>query len=177
MDQDQYLLKKLKHDDDYSAFETIFNKYYDPLKTWSLYVLGNNTLAEEAVMDVFMKLWNTRKKIHINISLRSYLFTAVKNQSIDYLRRDLKKSVPASSAEIKSDVLQPDEWMDLMELQNKIEEAIDDLPEQCRNIFRMSRDDGMKYKEIAKKLNISVKTVETQIGRALIKLKKTIYNQ
>lgn len=176
-DPDHFLLRQIKSENNYKAFETIFNKYYDVLRTWSIYILSDETLAEEAIMDVFMKLWSARKKINIKTSLKSYLFTAVKNQSIDYRRKSLHNYSSSSSPEIPSDVIQPDERMYLEELQNKIENAIDGLPEQCRNIFRMSRDEGMRYKEIAKKLNISVKTVETQIGRALIKLKKTIYNR
>lgn len=175
MDHDHFLIKQIKHKDNYSAFEEIFNKYYDPLKSWSNYILGSHQLAEEAVLDVFFKLWNNRKKVEINTSLKSYLFTSVKNQSVDYLRRDIQKQTTEQSVDIKGEFNQPDDIMELMELKTRIDNAVDELPDQCRKIFRMSRDEGMKYKEIAESLSISVKTVETQIGRALIKLKRIIY--
>ena len=175
MEKDQVLLKKIKHESDYKAFEKIFNRYYEQLKIWSVFIVKSDSIAEEAVLDVFFKLWDKRKRININTSLKSYLFAAVKNQSIDYLRKNQQENMGFVYPELRSESAQPDELMNAIELKERIEKSIDELPDQCRIIFRMSRDEGMKYKDIAEKLNISIKTVETQIGRALVKLKKVVY--
>ena len=175
MEKDQVLLKKIKHESDYKAFEKIFNRYYEQLKIWSVFIVKSDSIAEEAVLDVFFKLWDKRKRININTSLKSYLFAAVKNQSIDYLRKNQQENMGFVYPDLRSESAQPDELMNAIELKERIEKSIDELPDQCRIIFRMSRDEGMKYKDIAEKLNISIKTVETQIGRALVKLKKVVY--
>lgn len=175
MEKDQILLKKLKHESSYKAFEKIFNKYYEQLKIWSVFIVKSDSIAEEAVMDVFFKLWDKRKTINIKTSLKSYLFAAVKNQSIDYLRKNQQGNIGFVYPNLKSECAQPDELINATELQEQIEKSMNELPEQCRKIFRMSRDEGLKYKDIAEKLNISIKTVETQIGRALVKLKRVVY--
>jgi RNA polymerase sigma-70 factor (ECF subfamily) len=128
-------------------------------------ILGDEDDAREVVHQVFISIWEKRQEIDLSASMKSYLFTSVHNRSLNVIR-DRKKF---SSAEV------PDvagEWdvssvIESMELEEKILAVIRTLPEKCREVFEMSRFDGLKYSEIAKKLNISVKTVENQMSKAL----------
>ena len=118
-----------------------------------------------------------QKKINVKTSFRSYLFIAVRNQSFDYLRKTRKVNYIDDTEAIRSknvDHHSPLEETIFNEIYYNLEKAIENLPQQCRLIFRMSRDEGLRYKEIANQLNISIKTVETQMGRALKKLRKVI---
>jgi RNA polymerase sigma-70 factor (family 1) len=163
-------------EDDYSAFERIFNSSYKTLCGYANRVVKSHQLAEEIVDDVFCNLWKNRKKIQINISFRSYLMTSVRNKSLDCLRkmkheRNTSLETAVSIASKESIAF---ETLFYKELQARIDAAIQGLPKQCRTIFLMSRDEDLKYKEIAEILNISIKTVDTQMGRALKHLRKTI---
>jgi len=150
---------------DNQAFEELFRKYFPSLMAFSRRILGNEEDAREVVHQVFVNLWEKRSDIDLSTSLKSYLFTSVNNRSLNMIR-DRKKfsseEVPESagdwdvSAQIES-----------MELEEKIRGAIDSLPEKCREIFELNRFEGLKYSEIANKLDISVKTVENQMSKAL----------
>lgn len=155
--------------DDYEAFQIIFRASYRRLCAYSKQLVSSSELAEEIVDDVFCSLWQNRKKIHIATSFHSYLNTSIRNRSLDCLRKlrrekifqlDKAACVPCGQS-IATDCLVYEE------LRLQIERAVARLPEQCRIIFRMSREQDLSYKEIACLLNISVKTVDTQIGRAL----------
>lgn len=150
---------------DNQAFEKLFREYFTSLMAFSRRILGDEDDAREVVHQVFIKLWEKRNEIDLSKSLKSYLFTAVNNRSLNVIR-DRKKF---SSEEVPEGV---GEWdvsaeIESMELEEKIREVIESLPERCRVIFEMNRFDGMKYAEIATKLEISVKTVENQMSKAL----------
>lgn len=157
------------------AFEIIFNKYYRSLCLFSKQLLNDDELAEETVQDVFVKIWEKRLSITIDTSLQQYLFRAVRNHCFNQLQhnkiknRYAEKVLKDSETEIKSEeyFLEPD-------LKNKIEEAINSLPPKRKEIFRLSREEGLKYKEIADQLGISVKTVEAQMGLALKYLREKL---
>jgi len=150
---------------DKQAFEKLFRNYFTPLMAFSRRILGDEDDAREVVHQVFIKLWERRGEIDLSTSLKSYLFTAVNNRSLNVIR-DRKKF---SSEEVPE---MAGEWdvsaqIESMELEEKIRGAIDSLPERCRVIFELNRFDGLKYAEIATQLDISVKTVENQISKAL----------
>ena len=172
------LFQRMKNDD-YIAFEKIFKTNYRALCSYSNQLVISPQLAEEIVDDVFFNLWRNRKKIHINSSFQSYLIISIRNRSLDCIRklRAEKQYVleHAESVQCKQSIAC--EVMVYEELCDHIERAIKDLPEQCRTVFQLSRDQGLPYKEIARTLNISIKTVDTQIGRALKYIRKTIASQ
>ena len=156
-------------DDDYEAFQIIFRVSYRRLCAYARQMVCSPELAEEIVDDVFCSLWQNRKKIHIASSFYSYLNTSIRNRSLDCLRKlkrekilqlDKAERVPCGQSIATESLVYE-------ELRVQIERAVTRLPEQCRIIFRMSREQDLSYKEIACRLNISVKTVDTQIGRAL----------
>jgi RNA polymerase sigma-70 factor (ECF subfamily) len=139
-------------------------------------MIKKHELSEEIVDDVFCSLWKNRKKIQITASFHSYLLAAVRNKSFDWLRKmkHEKSTLLENAATVACRQSIAHETLIYEELYGQIETAIRALPKQCRTIFLMSRDQDLKYKEIAEILNISIKTVDTQMGRALKYLRKTI---
>jgi len=156
-------------DDTEQNFEQLFHQYYEPLCRFALSLVDSIEMAEEVVSDVFVKIWKNQENLAIKTSLRAYLFISVRNQSIDYLRKAVRqRTQPAEiCSSFPSNYDSPEERTISSELEVFIEAAIDALPPQGRKIFRLSRDNGMKYHEIAAYLHISIKTVETHMGRSL----------
>ncbi len=154
---------------DKALFEELFKLHYSNLCAYANNFLKEIDAAEEVVQEVLYKLWVNREKLEINTSLQSYLFRAVRNSCLNVIkhvniREDYKihneRSIELDQGTHEDEVI-------VSELELKIRETIDQLPLERRKIFIMSRYDGLKYREIADKLNISVKTVENQMGSAL----------
>ena len=150
---------------DSSAFEELFRAYFTPLMVFARKFLKDEDEAREVVQKVFISLWEKREEIDLTSSIKPYLFTSVHNRSLNVIR-DRKKFSDEEIPDMAGD------WdvsaqIETMELEQKIKEAIDSLPEKCREIFELNRFDGLKYSEIASQLGISVRTVENQISKAL----------
>ncbi len=155
--------------------ENLFRMYYRPLCLYSLHFIKDIDAVEDIVHDCFIELMD-RVTNGQNISnKRSYLYTMVKNRSLSYLKnRNLALSVECVDIEDDVDALEERSFIEA-----RLWGRIDALPKSCRDIFLMSKRDGMKYQEIADELNISIKTVENQISKAYKKLKEgaiKIYN-
>ena len=178
-DQIDHLLNRVLNQDDYGAFEKLFVLGYSPLRSFCKKFVHVNEVAEELVSEVFFKIWNNRKAIVIASSPKSYLYTAVRNISFDHLRKEKKYSLTSldDAVTMPSDYFDPQRHSELEELQMKIEAAVAKLPKQCRTVFLMSREQGLRYNEIAEKLQLSIKTIETQMGRALKSLRKSLERQ
>ncbi|MBV6645583.1 MAG: RNA polymerase sigma-70 factor [Cyclobacteriaceae bacterium] len=161
-----------------SALETLYKRLYNQLCHLSMRVVRTREAAEEIVNDVFNKLWTRRSEINLTGSPKSYLFVSVRNQSLDYLRKYKKEQFNEDIDEVGfslSNDQDPHDIATFNELYDKIQEGIGQLPPQCQRIFKMSREEGLKYKEIAAELGISIKTVETQMGRALKTLREYVF--
>jgi RNA polymerase sigma-70 factor (family 1) len=132
-------------------------------------------VAEELVSDVFYTIWKNRRRIQFT-SPQSYLFTAVRNRGFDYLRKTRRTTWCDldEACHIAADHPDSHDIMAECELSDSLQRSIAALPKKCRMIFEMSRAEGLKYREIALALNLSVKTVETQMGRALKRLHQSI---
>lgn len=152
---------------DKEAFEVLFHAHYSALCCYANRFIRDSDDSEEIVQDTFVRFWNRRAEIKVEYSLKSYLFQAVRNASFNFLKHAaIVREHEAAQMRVLSEEDHHDEII-TMELAERIARAVDQLPEERRKIFRMSRDEGLKYKEIADQLNISPKTVENQIGRAL----------
>jgi len=175
-DKLDYLFIKFLTDDDYGAFEQLFHMSYNPLRNFCKKIVLVNEVAEELVSEVFFKIWNNRKTIVINSSPKSYLYTAVHNISLDHLRKEKRYSLTdiEKASAIPCDFMDPHSGFEFEELQEKLRSAVNKLPRQCRQIFQLSREQGLRYAEIAEMLQLSVKTIETQMGRALKSLRKSL---
>lgn len=150
---------------DRDSFEILFREYFTPLMFFAKKILSDEEDAREVVHQVFVNLWEKREKIDWSESMKSYLFTSVHNRSLNVVR-DRKKFSAEEVPEMAG------EWdvsaqIESMELEEKISEALQSLPEKCRQVFEMNRFEGLKYSEIALKLGISIKTVENQMSKAL----------
>ncbi|WP_297337870.1 RNA polymerase sigma-70 factor [Algoriphagus sp.] len=152
-----------------SAFEMLFKTYYQPLCRYANSYLKDPDGAEEIVQAVFIGFWEKRKSISIDTSLKSYLYRAIRNSCLNELKHEKVKQKYFANELLKGEEqIQPADHLAIhVELEDKIRAAIQTLPEQCRLIFTMSRFEELKYQQIADQLNLSVKTVENQMGKAL----------
>jgi RNA polymerase sigma-70 factor, ECF subfamily len=161
--------------DDEIAFELLFRRYYLRLCGFANKFISNTTESEEIVQEVFLNIWRKRDLLKLDNEIRPYLFKSIQNLCFNFLEHKKVVDNYYSVIEVvyKNQAEEFDTYESVLytELQTKVNAAIGSLPDQCRKIFQMSREDGLKYNEIAEKLGISVKTVETQISRALLKLK------
>lgn len=149
-------------------YEDAFKTHFKGLHAYAYTIVKDDMTAEEMVQNVFYKLWKNRETIEITQSMASYLYRSVYYESLNYLKHQKVRSAYETYA--KSNAGNGDnasERLKLRELQVKLDEALKELPEQCRTIFQMSRFEELKYMEIADKLGLSVKTIENQMGKAL----------
>ncbi|RIW17456.1 RNA polymerase sigma-70 factor [Algoriphagus lacus] len=151
------------------AFEMLFKTYYQSLCRYATTYLKDPDEAEEIVQAAFIGIWEKRASISIETSIKSYLYRTVRNSCLNELKHEQVKQKYLSSklTEEEKTTFPADQEAIHVELEEKIRQAIGRLPEQCRLIFTMSRFEELKYQEIADQLNLSVKTVENQMGKAL----------
>lgn len=156
-----------------NTFEKLYDEYYSSLCFFANKYLQDLDLSRSLVQELFVNLWLKREKIVVRDSIKPYLYKAVRNKSIDYLRES-KKSVRLS--DISENRLNSpfEDKLEEAELNSRINQSINELPEKCREIFLLCRFEDLKYNQIAEKLNISVKTVEMQMGIALKKLRSKL---
>ncbi len=151
---------------DTAQFEMAYKQYFSMLVGFSFQYVEDSDVAEDVVQEVFSNLWNQSDHLEVKTNVKSYLFGAVRNACLNHLRH-LK--VVESHAQASMQVEESDQttFMEMDELREKLESALKQLPEKRRQIFEMSRFEDKKYHEIAEELDISIKTVETQMSRAL----------
>ncbi len=168
---------------DITAFEMLYNEHYAPLCHFAQRFVFDLDTAREIVQDVFVRIWEKKTSLPAEISLKNYLYTSVRNKCIDYLkhlnvknefRKKRIKEILDQGNNSSNTIDDPLDGLITKELENAIKDAIETLPEKCREIFMLSRFKGLKYREIAKELNISVKTVETQMSRAFESLREKL---
>ena len=150
---------------DNKSFEKLFKGYFQPLMSFARKIVGDEDDARDVVQKVFIGVWEKREEIDLAASLKSYLFTSVHNRCLNVIR-DRKKFSTEEVPEIAG------EWdvsaqIESLELEAKIKIALESLPGKCRKIFEMNRFEGLKYSEIALQLDLSIKTVENQMTKAL----------
>jgi len=156
-------------DGDQTAFELLFHFYYSGLVTFARQIVLDVDEAEEIVQYLFVQLWSNRKKIRESSSLKNYFFVSVRNRAFNFLKRQqIRENVLQELKQmVETDLLYSPDLFVVSELQEQIKRAYKKLPERTLEIFLLSRIDGYSNDEIAKQLNLSKRTVETQISRAL----------
>lgn len=162
------LIARLREGDQ-TAFEILFRFYYPGLVVFASQITLDKDEASEIVQDFFVRLWENRSSIKESNSVKSYLFTSVKNRSLNYLKKQKMETKVVEQMKYlaeNSALYEPDVFVE-SELQGKIKDAINKLPTRCGEIFVLSRFQGLSNDEIATKLDISKRTVETQISNAL----------
>lgn len=171
------LIKRLSEKSDERALDELFHIYYDKLLSSAFFVVKSKDLAEEVVSDVFYRLWQNREKLLEVKNLDNYLFISVRNQSLNYLNKEKRIQKDSIDEVVSNNMAEENTAEDIIvanELQDKITASIDSLPPKCKEVFLMIRFEGMKYKEVAEKLKVSVNTVDTQMGIAIKKLAEMI---
>ena len=154
---------------DESSFERMFKAHYKALHAYASVILRDETVAEEIVQNMFLKLWEKRHQIGIQTSMKAYLYPCVYNDSLNHLKH-LKVRAnyeTYSGYAMKGETVHPAKDLAVKELERQLHDALNELPEQCRTIFQLSRFEEMKYREIADQLGLSIKTIEKQMGKAL----------
>jgi RNA polymerase sigma-70 factor (ECF subfamily) len=152
---------------DLKAYERIFNEYYEPLCLFARKTIGDMDKARDIVQEVFVVLYANKGMLQINTSLKSYLFKCVYNSCLNNLKQQKVYAYHHEHLRKNAASIDGHDAILKTELEEKIRIAIESLPDQCRRIFKMNRYDGMKNSEIATELGISIRTVETQISKAL----------
>lgn len=170
------LWSKICLEDDTKAFEKLYYALFNKLIKFSIYYVNRRETAEDIVSEVFVKCWNNRKELgHVEYP-ESYLFIAVKNQSLQHL----KKYSNVYMVEVEEhgfrlvDYSDPSKKIERKELHHQLDQAIEALPAQARMVFRLIKENGLKYKEVAEILDISPRTVQTQLFRAIAKLRTAL---
>jgi RNA polymerase sigma-70 factor (ECF subfamily) len=161
--------RKLKTNEAGAAVEELFRTYYQPLCNYAFFFLKDIDESEEIVQGIFYNMWEKRASTEINTSVKSYLYTSVRNNCLNRIKHLKIRNKHRESVIISSERSSDNAMHRIIskELEVQIKSAIDGLPEQCGLIFKLSRHGDLKYAEIADHLDISVKTVENQMGKAL----------
>lgn len=167
------LKKRIALFDDQQAYKELFMILYPSLQQFSFSILRSKQLAEEAVSDVFIKIWEKRSTIDSILNLKFYLFTSVRNVSLNYLKKQKglqKLNSDDYWVELHSVYFDPEQLMLTAEMISKVMEAINSLPPRCKLIFKLVKEEGLRYREVAELLELSPKTVENQMTLALRKI-------
>ncbi|WP_188315961.1 RNA polymerase sigma-70 factor [Chitinophaga agrisoli] len=178
---DNVNIKELQHQiaryGDEQAFSALFRHFYDRLLRFCIQYVQVHEAAEEIVSDVFVKVWNRRESLETINNLEVYLFVAIKNHSLNYLEQySSLRITPLTDTGISqlTNAVDPERAMEWKEVLFKMDQEVDRLPDQCRKVFKLIKEEGFRYKEVAQILNISPRTVETQLFRAMRRLNEAI---
>lgn len=170
---DLYLFEKVKLGDQ-KSFDLLFHKYYNSLCNYAYLYLKEDAKTQEIVADVYLKIWNNRNIIEIHSSLKSYLLRSTHNEVISYIRKARLNTVSLdqNSNNVKALEETPETLLINEETYNMFGDMISKLPKQAGLVFRLHKVDGLTYKQIAEVLELSLKTVENHMGRALKMMRK-----
>jgi RNA polymerase sigma-70 factor (family 1) len=185
-----YTISQLQHliaaENSSSAFEELYLRVYKNFHQFAFRIIKSNHIADEIVSDVFIQVWKKRENLPSINNLRLFLYIAVKNQSLTYLYKSRREKTCwieeyANEPDFDSSVYNPEQVMIANELQLSYVKTINKLPPKCKAVFKLIKEDGLKYAEAAKILNLSIKTVENQMGIAYKKitlaLKPSLYSR
>ena len=172
---EQFLIEKLKSGDT-DSFSNIFTAYYKDLVFFAYSITRELPGAEDIVQDTFVKLWEDHEKLDVKVSLKSILLKTIQNKCIDWHRH--KRIISNYSSYIFSNaslyMYYSDNYLLRSEMEEMIEKALTQLPEKVKEAYKLNRLEGLKYHEIAAKLNVSNRTVEVRISKALELLRKSL---
>lgn len=173
--EEQFIINGLKTRNKI-VFDFVFHYYYSGLCAFAAKITNDEKVAEDVVQDLFVALWLKAGELHITTSVKNYLFTSVKNRTFDHLKYRNRKDKKENSF---CRTIEPSEnlsslWFAESELEAIVENSLNKLPPRCREVFELSRFEGLKNQEIAEKLGISKRTVELQVSNALKHLRSDL---
>ncbi|WP_176956202.1 RNA polymerase sigma-70 factor [Catalinimonas alkaloidigena] len=171
-------LTRIAHQSDRQAFKQLFDLHFHGLHAFALHLVKNREVAEEVVSDVFTKVWVNRATLLQVRDVKAYLYTSVRNQGLNQLalrHHQMQTRTTDLTFDLAADKsLGPERTLLYQEMEQEVQKAIGQLPERCRLIFQMVRQEGFSYKEAAEILGISVKTVDNQLTIATRKLAESL---
>lgn len=173
--KEQQQLRKIQKGD-IDSFEKLFHRFHSGLCGYAESLVAKGEVAEEVVQEVFYNIWKNRETLKIHKSWQSYLYRSVYNNSMMYLRK-MRREYPMddwSASGFEDDGSDPAQLMQMNEVSELVFRTLEGLTDRTREIFLLNRQEGLKYKEIAEKLSISVKTVEANMGKALKALRNSL---
>ncbi|MGB5818611.1 MAG: sigma-70 family RNA polymerase sigma factor [Saonia sp.] len=157
------------------AYTHVFNCYFHELNNYISVICGNRIMAQEIAQQTFIKFWDKRKKLAIKDNIKRYLFSMAYNLYKDLQKENTKKLALIKELQYSAIVeLIENDPEDTEQKLIRLNKEIDKLPKKCKAIFLLGKKEGLKYKEIAEKMNISIKTVEAQMSKAIFRLKNTL---
>ncbi|MDF2186845.1 RNA polymerase sigma-70 factor [Paraflavitalea sp. CAU 1676] len=163
---------------DQLAFRELYHIYNKRLHYFAFALVKTKEAAEEIVEDVFIRLWNQRNSITSINNLRIYLYTATKNTALNYLARKARENIvePFDNIDIalQETGISPEQIMITAETYQRIRQAVEALPPRCKMIFKLIREDGLRYKEVAEILNISINTIDAQMAIAIQRITEAV---
>lgn len=176
--EDKELILQIRNNDSERAFRALFDRHYERMYRAALYFVQNEDLAKEVSLDVLAGIWEKRKSMIIPDDFRHYSFVMVRNAAINIIKKEsaLEGNVPitnASSVDAGFSI-SPEELLEQSELFETYERLVSELPERCREVYMMVKEDGRSYADVAQELNISVKTVDAQLQKALSFLRQNL---
>ncbi|MEM9671014.1 MAG: RNA polymerase sigma-70 factor [Cyclobacteriaceae bacterium] len=171
---DEAILVGIQRGDE-AVYKTLFTEYYPVLTTFALKYVSEIDTAKEVVQEVFIKLYRKRESLTIQQSLKAYLFKAVYRTCLNVIDQENRRSRHYQEATLHQSDTEYTDCLEEAEATQRIYRAIEQLPEQCQRIFTMNRFEGLSNQAIADQLNISKRTVETQISKALKLLRKALF--
>lgn len=174
MINDNELFEQIKGNNKQS-FERLFRSYYAPLCLFAKRYVADSEDSEEIVQNFFFNLWERRASININTSVKNYLFSSIRNRCLNHIKHSkIKLEYQSETIRLMENSASGNFDYPEIDLMEKISSSIEALPKRRREIFKMSREEGLKYQEIADHLEISVKTVEVHMGLALKSLRESL---
>lgn len=163
---------------DQLAFRELYHTFHKRLHYFAFALVKTKEAAEEIVEDVFIRLWNQRSTVTEINNLKIYLYTATKNTALNYLSRKARESIiePFDNIDIalQETGVSPEQIMITAEIYQKIRQAVDALPPRCKMIFKLIREDGLRYKEVSEILNISINTIDAQMAIAIQRITEAV---
>jgi RNA polymerase sigma-70 factor (family 1) len=173
----KYLQSRIALFGDQKAYKELFTSCYPSLFLFAKSMVKSKESAEEIVSDVFIKIWEKRRELEKIDNLKVYLYVSTRNTALNYLnlqKRTLTNPIEEFQGEFTSIYFDPEQLMITADMLALIKRSIDQLPPKCKIIFKLVKEDGLKYREVAEILEISVKTVENQLAIALQKIGNTV---
>lgn len=169
-------MEKLEKGDFTKFYKDTFNAFFDGLHRYAFTIVKDKDSASDAVQSIFVKWWESQKHFETYDEVKSYLYTAVYRHCLNVVRNDKIRGAHKENYKyvMGSNLVVQDENVELEQLDNKIRTSIEELPHQCRIIFMKSRFENKRYSEIAEEMNLSVKTIEVQMSKALKVLREKI---